>query len=371
MAINRNLSILAQGAGSNQTLTLTNAQANALTVGRQGTTNPVLNVDASTASVVTGLNVKGAAAAAGLALSVTSSGTNENLTLDAKGSGTITINGTATGGITLTRAVTMSSTATATAFIPSSSTVPTNGLYLPATNTTGVASNSALRFVVHTNGASVSNTGLTTAIDANLLSVRQSTANSPGLYVQNSATSGHSTNSTPVVATFSSSTPNNSTVYFLYFGDGGGERMSVRSNGGIYNFQANDSNLSDVNFKENYELLSDVSGLCASLWDEHKNARWARYKYNDQTHTDWNYGYIAQYIEEDFPTFANSLVDTLTVSSHSSEGGIASEQQVKTIYSADLQNLTAATLSLAQKRIEHLEDLVANLQQAVVRLTAE
>lgn len=99
MAINRNLSILAQGAGSNQTLTLTNAQANALTVGRQGTTNPVLNVDASTASVVTGLNLKGAAAAGGMALSVTSSGTNENLTINAKGSGTIALNNTATGGV--------------------------------------------------------------------------------------------------------------------------------------------------------------------------------------------------------------------------------------------------------------------------------
>ena len=103
MAINRNLSILAQGAGSNQTLTLTNAQANALTVGRQGATNPVLNVDASTASVVTGLNMKGAAAAGGMAVSVTSSGTNENLTIDAKGSGTVTLNATATGSVLVNR----------------------------------------------------------------------------------------------------------------------------------------------------------------------------------------------------------------------------------------------------------------------------
>jgi hypothetical protein len=103
MAINRNLSILAQGAGSNQTLTLTNSQANALTVGRQGATNPVLNVDASTASVVTGLNLKGAAAAGGMALSVTSSGTNENLTIDAKGSGTVTLNATGTGSVLVNR----------------------------------------------------------------------------------------------------------------------------------------------------------------------------------------------------------------------------------------------------------------------------
>lgn len=112
MTIPRNLSVLAQGAGSNQTLTLTNTSANALAVGRQGTTNPVLNVDASTASVATGLNVKGAAAAAGVALSVTSSGTNENLTIDAKGSGTITLNGTATGAITLSRATTLSAALT-------------------------------------------------------------------------------------------------------------------------------------------------------------------------------------------------------------------------------------------------------------------
>lgn len=86
---------------------ITSTSANSLAVGRQGTTNPVLNVDASTASVVTGLNLKGAAAAGGMALSVTSSGTNENLTIDAKGSGTVTINGTATGGVSTPRALTL------------------------------------------------------------------------------------------------------------------------------------------------------------------------------------------------------------------------------------------------------------------------
>lgn len=125
-------------SSANQTLTTTSA--NSLAVGRQGTTNPVLNVDASTASVVTGLNLKGAAAAGGMALSVTSSGTNENLTIDAKGSGTITLNGTATGGITLTRAVTMSSTATATSFIPTAT--GTTGLGLAASNTPAIYANS-------------------------------------------------------------------------------------------------------------------------------------------------------------------------------------------------------------------------------------
>lgn len=95
------LDIATTGLGITGVTTGTSTSANALAVGRQGTTNPVLNVDASTSNVVTGLNLKGAAAAGGMALSVTSSGTNENLTIDAKGSGTITLNGTATGTVSV------------------------------------------------------------------------------------------------------------------------------------------------------------------------------------------------------------------------------------------------------------------------------
>lgn len=45
--------------------------------------------------------------------------------------------------LTSAGAMTLASSATATAFIPSSSTIPTNGLYLPAANTLGWAINSA------------------------------------------------------------------------------------------------------------------------------------------------------------------------------------------------------------------------------------
>ena len=85
-------------------LAVTSTGANTLAVGPSGTTNPSLNVDASTASAVTGLNIKSAAAGAGLALSVISSvaQTNENLTIDAKGSGTIGIGTVSTGVVTIT-----------------------------------------------------------------------------------------------------------------------------------------------------------------------------------------------------------------------------------------------------------------------------
>lgn len=78
---------------------VTSTSANAIAVGRQGATNPILNVNAATSSVVTGITLVGAAAAAGMAITTTSSGTDEALTMDAKGAGSMTLNGTATGAV--------------------------------------------------------------------------------------------------------------------------------------------------------------------------------------------------------------------------------------------------------------------------------
>ena len=70
----------------------------ALTVAKTGS-NYALQVDTNTASAATGIKITSAAAAGGIALAAISSGTNENLTLDAKGSGTVSINDSATGDI--------------------------------------------------------------------------------------------------------------------------------------------------------------------------------------------------------------------------------------------------------------------------------
>lgn len=106
------------GNATSDTLTITGAtsitstSASALVVGRQGATDPVLKVVASTASVATGVSITGAAAAGGVAVAAISSGTNENLTLDAKGSGTITIGSVSTGAITISRATTINGAGT-------------------------------------------------------------------------------------------------------------------------------------------------------------------------------------------------------------------------------------------------------------------
>lgn len=69
-------------------VTITSASANALAVGLAGATNPALNIDASTASSVTGFNIKSAASGGGVTMSVISSATNENGNITvAKGTG--------------------------------------------------------------------------------------------------------------------------------------------------------------------------------------------------------------------------------------------------------------------------------------------
>lgn len=90
---------LARNTSVTGTATVTAANANALAVGANGATNPVLEIDTATASAATGIKITGAAAAGGVAVATISSGTDENVTIDAKGTGTLTLQGTATGNI--------------------------------------------------------------------------------------------------------------------------------------------------------------------------------------------------------------------------------------------------------------------------------
>ena len=89
---------------------ITAASATAFAVGRQGTTAPALLVHSSTASQATGVQITGKAAASGVAIAAISSGTDENLTVDAKGSGTVTLAGNSTGGVVVSTSLSVGST---------------------------------------------------------------------------------------------------------------------------------------------------------------------------------------------------------------------------------------------------------------------
>jgi hypothetical protein len=81
--------------------TVTSTSATAVTVGPAGATDPVLQIDASTASQKSGLKVKGGTTTGTVALSAISNGANVSLTIDGKGSGTIGIGTISTGRISL------------------------------------------------------------------------------------------------------------------------------------------------------------------------------------------------------------------------------------------------------------------------------
>jgi hypothetical protein len=67
-----------------------------------------------------------------------------------------------------------------------------------------------------------------------------------------------------VMTEYSTGAPNNSTDYFGLFRDTGGQRIQLRSDGGIGNFSANDVNLSDRREKTNFApAKSYLETICA------------------------------------------------------------------------------------------------------------
>lgn len=101
---------------------ITASSATAFTVAKAGT-DYALQVDTATASAVTGLKITSAASSGGLALALIGGAAAENLTIDAKGSGTITIGGVSTGAVSIPRALAISGALTGVTTLATSSTI--------------------------------------------------------------------------------------------------------------------------------------------------------------------------------------------------------------------------------------------------------
>lgn len=107
--------ITASGGLSNTgALTVTSPSASSLAVGRLGATTPAFVVDSSTGSQVAGLKVTGAATGGTVAVVAIDSGADTNLTINAKGTGTIGIGSASTGAVTITPATTVTGALTPT-----------------------------------------------------------------------------------------------------------------------------------------------------------------------------------------------------------------------------------------------------------------
>ena len=139
--------------------TVTSVTGTAPVVSSGGTT-PAISMAAATTSVngyltSTDWTTFNGKYSTGGALGTPSSGTVTNLT----GTASININGTV-GATTPTTGV--FTTATANSFIPNLSTIPTNGMYLPAANSVGIATASTARVRIDASG----NVGIATTPSA-------------------------------------------------------------------------------------------------------------------------------------------------------------------------------------------------------------
>jgi hypothetical protein len=155
---------------------------------------------------------------------------------------------------------------------------------------------------------------------------------------------------------FSGTAPNNGTNYFVAAGDTGAYRFFLYSNGGLANFQANNTNLSDERTKKEIFPLE-------SYWNKFKAIEIVKFKYKDQTHDDFNIGVIAQQVEEVAPEFVDiDGWDNGKPKNEDEEEIISTEEPLKSVYTSDLHHATIKVLQEAMAKIEILEEEVKLLK---------
>lgn len=214
--------------------------ATALSVGANGATTPVLNVDASTASQVGGITIKGGATGATTTITATDSGSNQGMTIATKGTGVMAIDG-GTGGVNLrstasTTRLAINGSGSSATFTPAASTSITHFIYTGPADLTITAStevnaqffNNAANVRQHAtgalatqrdfliNGATDSFVGASTLTNAGTLGVVLKSAgtnatitNVSGIYIPTSAVTGTITNSYGINIVAASGATNN------------------------------------------------------------------------------------------------------------------------------------------------------------------
>ena len=150
------------------------------------------------------------------------------------------------------------------------------------------------------------------------LAVSQSFADYSSVFVSSSSTAS---NCYGMRIQYTNASPNGSGNVFLVMADTGGDKAYFKSNGGLGNYSANDTNLSDQRVKTDIQDASNyLAKICAIPV--------RTFKYKDQTDDLLNLGVIAQEVE----AVAPELVD-VSGFGETPEDGVP----LKAIYQTDLQ----------------------------------
>jgi hypothetical protein len=158
----------------------------------------------------------------------------------------------------------------------------------------------------------------------------------------------HATIPYGIKVTYTAASPNGAGSDFLYLEDSTTLRASIRSNGGLSNYSANNVNLSDERLKKNIAPVG-------SMWDSIKGIQVVDYCYKDQCDDTPNLGAIAQQVEGVAPRF---------VSNDGFGKAPEGEEPYKSLYETDMKYGMLKALQEAMERIEALEAEIAALKSA-------
>jgi hypothetical protein len=199
-------------------------------------------------------------------------------------------------------------------------------------------------FRVDKNGAeqfSVSNAGTT-----------QATSSTADYVIK--AVNNHGANPFGLQITYGAAAPNGTTNDFLVCSDTVGTRATIRSNGGLANFSANNVNISDERTKFMGDSL-DGETLTAAF--RKLNPR--KFKYIDQAHSDDNLGFGAHELYDALKGtgYEDSIVDR--------DGWERGDEMMWAIYESDLAHATIAVVKHGINRTDALDKRLRTLERRV------
>ena len=174
-------------------------------------------------------------------------------------------------------------------------------------------------------------------------------------------TSGAASENEGLYINYKNTSPNNTGNSFIHGGDSNGVKFRFASNGGLYNYSGNNSNLSDEREKKNIVSLD-------TKWDKVKSWDIKKFHYNEDADTDdLRYGVIAQQVEEHCPEVVSEWTKQKSENAVLDEDGnvitpAVSEITRKGVKEQQMMWMAIKALQEAQTRIETLEAQVAALQ---------
>ena len=166
-------------------------------------------------------------------------------------------------------------------------------------------------------------------------------------------TSGSSSEHEGILIDYKNS-PNGTGNSFIQGNDSNGTRFRFASNGGLYNYQSNDSNLSDEREKKNIVSLD-------TKWDKVKSWELKKFHYNEDADSDdLRYGVIAQQVEEHCPEVLSEWVKQEAKDAVlDGDGNVVTPAQAevvrKGVKEQQMMWMAIKALQEAQTRIETLE----------------